>query len=269
MAHIDHSWRKESLSQALALKAEVENLGLPFHFCTLQDLTHTENAARETRYAFLEKVAKEMGAQAILLGHQMEDQAETVLKRVLEGASLSACRGMRQVSEREGIALWRPLLAAQKKDLVQWLDERGISYVQDETNLSDQFLRGRFRTMIFPPLEAAFGKSIVKNLWRLGERAEKLEHYLEKQVESLWSVVKDGSSICLSLVEGMDETILDYFLKRWTKERKIFLSLDQLAVLRRMVTTGNSQIQVQTSTHIIQIVGRKLALKKIYDYLEK
>jgi tRNA(Ile)-lysidine synthase len=246
------------------LQEEVNALGLPFHLCRLKDIPQKENAAREARYAFLGEIAKEVGAQAVLLGHQMEDQAETVLKRVLEGASLPSCRGMQPVSERDGMVLWRPLLSVSKKELVAWLDGKGISYVQDETNLSPEYLRGRFRTEIFPFLEKAFGKSVMKNLSRLGERAGKLERFLDQLVGPLG----DESSILLTRLQGLDEVALDYFLKKWTRSKKINLSLDQLTLLERMVSTGDSQIQVQTATHRFEVVQGKLALKKLYDYLD-
>lgn len=202
VAHIDHGWRAESRHEADKLKSEVENLGLTFHLRVLKDLPKKEGAARDGRYAELRQIAEDVGAQAIVLGHQMDDQAETVLKRVLEGAPLPTCGGMKEVSN----GLWRPLLRVLKKDLEQWLEKRNISYFTDSTNLDPKYLRGRFRTTIIPQLEAAFGKSIVKNLCLLGERAQKLEAHL-------------------------DEVVLEFFIKK-TNPR---LSREVVAKLLRML----------------------------------
>jgi tRNA(Ile)-lysidine synthase len=113
VAHIDHGWREESVLEAQKLKAEVEGLGLVFHLRTLTDLPMKEEAARDGRYEKLKQIADEIGAQSILLAHQMEDQAETVLKRIFEGSALSSCGGMKEVS----MNLWRPLLKVSKKEL--------------------------------------------------------------------------------------------------------------------------------------------------------
>ena len=78
---------------------------------------------------------------------------------------------------------------------------------------------------------------------------------------------EEESSISLTQLEGLDEIVLEYFLKKWTEHRKIYLSLDQLTLLTRMVSTSNSQIQVQTATHRLEVGRGKLALKKRYDYL--
>lgn len=182
VAHIDHGWRKESRAEAEALKSEVTGLGLKFHLRVLKDLPMKEVSAREGRYAELKQVASEIGAQATLLAHQMDDQAETVLKRVFEGATLPACKGMQEVSARDGMTLWRPLLNVSKKEIVAWLDKKGISYFVDKTNLDPKYLRGRMRASIMPFLEEQFGKSIVKNLCLLGKRAAQLEEHLNKSV---------------------------------------------------------------------------------------
>ena len=260
VAHLDHGWREESEREAKELQCEVENLGLPFHLKRLEKCEKSENEARKARYAFLEQVREEVGAQALLLGHQMEDQAETVLKRIFEGASLTACQGMRPVSGR----LWRPLLIVPKQTLIDFLEQEGILFVQDETNLSSRYLRGRMRKNIFPWLEEAFGKSVVKNLCRLGERAARLEEALNQQVEG----IHGDSNILLTDLAPLNEVALEYFLKRWTERRGIGLSLDQLTLLVRMVRIGDCQKRVTTSSHEFRVEEGKLALKKICDYRE-
>jgi tRNA(Ile)-lysidine synthase len=182
VVHVDHGWRKESQEEALSLKQEVERLGLKYYQTELHLLSKSEDEARRARYAFFQKVYTEVGAQGLMLAHQMEDQAETVLKRILEGASLPACKGMQQVSRKDQMVLWRPLLTCLKKELIAFLDERGIEYVVDPTNIDANYLRGRMRRSIIPGLEQAFGKSVVKNLALLGERVRQLEEQLDVAV---------------------------------------------------------------------------------------
>jgi tRNA(Ile)-lysidine synthase len=268
VAHIDHGWRPESKAEAELLREEIEKLGLCFYLHTLKEAPPKEEAARSSRYAFLKQVGETINAQAILLGHQMEDQGETVLKRILEGASLPACGGMKPVSHLEGMPLWRPLLGTFKKDLIAWLEKRNISYIQDATNLSPRYLRGKMRTSILPLLEASFGKSIVKNLCRLGERAQNIELYLKKQVEPLWDRI-EGSAICLSLLKDLDDVIISYFLKEWTMREDIRLSAQQLDLLLRYVRSKELEAGFQTAVHRLEIRQGKLALKKIYNYLNR
>lgn len=213
VAHIDHGWRKESQKEAQILAREVKSLGLKFHLKRLKGIPSKEEAARDARYTFLNQIAKKIGAQAIILGHQMEDQAETVLKRVLEGASLPSCVGMKPVSGK----LWRPLLQVSKKELISYLQRKKISYFIDPTNLDSRYLRGRLRTSIIPQLEASFGKSIVKNLCLLGQRAQQLEEHFLKTSPSIF-----------------DEPLLDFFLKTWSQKKGLTLSRDERDLLKRL-----------------------------------
>lgn len=176
LAHIDHGWREESKRQADEFKEKMERLGLAFHLKTLNPsdfaVGNKENKARDLRHAFFQEIYYLIDAQALLLAHQMDDLAETVLKRLFEGAGIFSWSSMQESSSLNGMHLWRPLLSLSKKELLAWLELRGlIYYVVDGTNLDPQFLRGRMRTEIFPYLEELFGKNIVASLCTLSEDA--------------------------------------------------------------------------------------------------
>lgn len=250
VAHIDHGWRAESRSEAQKLQGEVEDLGLMFHFRTLEELPMKEEAAREGRYAQLTQIAKEVGAQAVVLAHQREDQAETVLKRVLEGAAIAACGGMKEVSRQGEMTLWRPLLNVSKKDLIVWLEKREIPYFTDSTNLDPKYLRGRMRTSILPQLEESFGKSIVKNLCLLGERAQQIEELLEKASTPLWNQKVADLKEC-------EDVVLEFFLKTWSRREGLQLSRDEIGVLAKKMRSDDPDKPIP------------LALKIQNDYLSR
>lgn len=250
VAHVDHGWREVSREEARQLREEVEGLGLTFHLCTLEGMPPKEEAARDARYAYLAQIADEVGAQAVMLAHQMEDQAETILKRLLEGASLAACGGMKKVSSQKKITLWRPLLSVSKKNLIQWLEKRQISYFRDATNLDSKYLRGRLRVSILPQLEASFGKSVVKNLCLLGERAQKMEEHLMRVSQPLWEQKVADLKEC-------EEIVFDFFLRVWSRGQDLSLSREQLAVLAKKVRAEHPDKSIE------------LALKSQSEYLDK
>lgn len=176
LAHIDHGWRDESHKQAQDLKKKMESLGLRFHLKTLSPcdfaVGNKENIARDLRHLFFKEVYSLIDAQALLLAHQMDDLAETVLKRIFEGAGIFSWSTMQESSLFQGMNLWRPLLSLSKKELVDFLKAKDLSYyIVDYTNLDPKFLRGRMRTEIFPYLEELFGKNIVSSLCTLSEDA--------------------------------------------------------------------------------------------------
>ncbi len=186
IAHVDHAWRPESGEEARQIEELAQQLGLAFHAIRLDPAKlkgNLEAASREERLKFFRALCQEHGYQAVLLGHQADDHAETVLKRVLEGSSLPYLSGLQPVSEVQGVVLWRPLLGIRKKEIIQWLKERKLVPFDDATNRDPRFLRGRFRTEIIPYLAKEFGKEVAGSLGRLGMEALELKEYLESKLE--------------------------------------------------------------------------------------
>lgn len=183
IVHVDHGWRKESILEREALEHKARSMKLPFYYTTLNPSTYTKNKeaqSREERYNFFKKVAKECGAQGVLLGHHQGDLSETVLKRVLEGASLPNLAGLHKKREVDGLVLFRPLLMQRKAEIISWLTEKGIDYFTDETNLDTRYLRGKMRTDIFPFIKERFGKEFEASLAHIGAEAEALKGYLDR-----------------------------------------------------------------------------------------
>ena len=121
-----------------------------------------EEAARVVRYQVMEEIARNWGATKIALGHTMNDQAETVLLNIFRGTGLNGLQGMKF---KEGIFI-RPLLAVRKEEILEFLREENISFVQDSSNQDPSFLRNRLRNLI-PFLEREFNPRLVPALFRL------------------------------------------------------------------------------------------------------
>lgn len=184
VAHVDHNWREESTGEANNLKNQVKALGLPFYLKTLDPTKFTgniEQICREERYTFFKEICDSKNYQAVFLGHHRDDQAETVLKRILEGASLSAMSGMQKHSTMNGTLILRPMLDITKNELIQILQEQNIPYVEDQTNLDPKFLRGKFRKKILPGLSEDFGKSVAAPLVRLGQECVELTEFMKSR----------------------------------------------------------------------------------------
>lgn len=195
VAHIDHGWREESAVEALQLSQLALELKIPFHLKTLNPQTmvgNLEEACRLKRFAFFKELCDEYGYQAVLLGHHADDQSETVLKRVLEGSSLIYLSGMKSIGDYQGLNIWRPLMDSSKVEILEWIHTQGIHYFEDRTNFNEKYLRARFRSKIIPQLSKDFGKSVSKNLYRLGQEAQELRDYLDTQLKPFESQIVSG-----------------------------------------------------------------------------
>ena len=154
-AHLDHGLREGSDNDAAFCGALCRSRGVPFRTARAdvraraqKDKRGLEDAARKERYAFLKRVAKEEGARFVLVGHNQNDQAETLLMHLLRGAGTTGLAAMRP---RRGMLL-RPLLDVPREQILAHLEARGLAFLQDPSNESLAFTRNRIRLELLPIL---------------------------------------------------------------------------------------------------------------------
>jgi len=175
VATVDHALRAESAAEAAAVGLAASSLGLPHAVLVWtgpKPATGVQRAAREARYALLAAHAHTTGAGAIVTGHQADDQAETVLMRLLAGSGPAGLAGMRPARPLGGLLLLRPLLGLPKARLVATVAAAGLVPVDDPGNASLRFARGRLRRLM--PMLAAEGLDRDR-LLRLAQRAARAE----------------------------------------------------------------------------------------------
>lgn len=131
--------------------------------------TSIEECARQMRYDFFLRVARAKKFGAVALAHTRDDQAETVLMRVLQGTGLRGLQGIRDKFNRGGVTWVRPLLIFTKRELLHYLAEQKIPYRLDKTNNSSQFVRNRIRLELIPELQRDFNPRVVEALSRIPE----------------------------------------------------------------------------------------------------
>jgi tRNA(Ile)-lysidine synthase len=181
-AHFDHALRADSANEAERVAARSEALTIPCVRERANPPPASDQAAlRAARYAFLRRAAGRVGADRIATGHQADDQAETVLFRLLRGTGL---RGLRGIPLRRG-RIVRPLLGLRGRELADWLRERGIPWIEDPSNVDVRWARARIRTRLLPALASGSGLDPVPVLLGLARRASEAEIRLRIAAEAL------------------------------------------------------------------------------------
>ena len=140
-----------------------------------------EDAARTARHAFLERARAELGADVVALGHTRDDQAETVLLRLLRGAGR---RGLGAMHPRRG-AIIRPLLESRRDDLRAYLEHAGVAHRHDESNEDVAVPRNRIRAELLPFLQDRFNPAVVDVLADTAEIAREEWDWLDSQAAAL------------------------------------------------------------------------------------
>ena len=163
--HVDHQLRAESAADADFVRALGARLGIPVDVATVSvdRQGSLEAAARAARYAALETCAARVGAGRIALGHTADDQAETVLMRLVQGAGV---RGLSGIPPVRG-AIIRPLIELRRSALEAELRLAGLTWVEDETNRDPKFLRNRIRHELLPLLSDSYNPEVAAALVRM------------------------------------------------------------------------------------------------------
>lgn len=197
-AHVHHGFRPESDQEAAFVGDLAASLGIPVETARIDVRAYmkdsgkgTQEAAREKRYEFLYRTAEKYGAAAIALAHHADDQAETVLMRLLRGSGLSGLAGMRIKRFHQNVKLVRPLLRIYKKDLVRLCEESRYPFMVDASNLEAKYHRNAIRLEVLPYLERYNGR-ISSALNQLAEVAGTEDDYMDLAAgEAYRSLVRD------------------------------------------------------------------------------
>jgi tRNA(Ile)-lysidine synthase len=185
VATVDHALRPEARQEAEAVAVAARVLGFPHEILEWQGAkpaTRIQERAREARYALLFRHARDIGADHIVTAHHADDQAETILFRLLRGSALAGLAGMPKVSHRDGLIHLRPLLDCPKAALVAHCEAQQHAYIRDPSNENPAFARARLRRLA--PLLAQEGLD-RHALLRLGRRAARADLALTASVERL------------------------------------------------------------------------------------
>lgn len=148
VAAVNHGLRPEAAAECEQVRIFAEERGLPFHLLQAELERPTQEAARRARMSLLEQCAAEQQCQRIALGHTRDDQAETVLMRILRG---SGARGLAAIPPVR-LPFVRPLLDVSREEVLNYLRERRLPFLHDPSNWNPNYLRVRVRHDLLPRL---------------------------------------------------------------------------------------------------------------------
>jgi tRNA(Ile)-lysidine synthase len=188
---VDHGLRAEAAREARDVKRLARSLDLPhrtMRWTGAKPKTGVPAAARTARYRLLAQAARAQGATHILTAHTRDDQAETLLLRLVRGSGIAGLSAMARETERDGVRLARPFLHVAKAQLVATLKKAKVDFADDPTNRDPNYTRPRLRALM-PALAAEGGDS--RNLARLASRLARANAAVE--------ILADGAERYLAL----------------------------------------------------------------------
>ena len=184
IAHLDHMLRKGSAKDAEFVKRVAKKLRIPLtsgriNVKKISKNISIEEAARNARLEFFFKIAKKIKADKIALAHNLDDQAETVLMRILRGAGLSGISGILPKRKISGHEIIRPLLEVKRSEIEAYLKNNKIKTRRDLTNFKDIYFRNKIRNNLLPLLENNYSPNAKELLANLAESSASDYQFIE------------------------------------------------------------------------------------------
>ncbi len=163
-----------------------------------------EETGRILRYKSFAKAAKSVNG-IIAVAHHKDDNAETILMNLSRGSNMKGLTGMKPVAELEGCIVVRPLLSCSHEEIVAFLNEKELDFMEDETNQDYAYARNRIRGVVLPELKKVNTKA-TEHIVRAAEEFEKIEAYLTLKTEEAFAeVVSEEEGNVLIQVEKLME----------------------------------------------------------------
>jgi len=253
-----------------------------------------EEAARECRLQFFKEEAERLGIRKVALGHHKDDQAETVLFRILRGTGLRGLGAMKPVSDWQGLSMIRPLIELEKNDILEYVKERKLAYCIDASNQETRFMRNRIRHRLIPELERYYNPKIKNALANLAETVTLDLAYLDEAIQKSYpKVIRKRKDSLLILkkkkflqqpealrfrllqkaVKEMDpESELDYF--HWDEFRKALVQdlktykihvANELSIAierKEIILKKQSEDQIQNFEYTLRL-GDRVKIKEL------
>lgn len=232
----------------------------------------TEASAREARYQAFAMLAHEHQIAALLLAHHQQDQAETVLLRLLRGTGVLGLSAMQVDVERQGMRLLRPWLHIERAELVaiaqEFADRTGWSAVQDPSNIDPQYKRGAFRAELLPVLEKhwpAWRQTLVRH----AKQATEVTEILDEVAASDWLALEpDTSSQSFSLKSWreLSPARQALVLRYWLEQQQVAMPgerrlADLMRQLRQLHALGHDrELLWQHGSHTVRCLRGRVLL---------
>ena len=225
VAHVNHGFRpEESEREAELVQKESARFRLPFEYGKFnvrefqkREGLSPQDAARRIRFHFFDDLLHKHHAQKIALGHNADDQVETVLLRLIRGSGLRGLKGILPLRERKVI---RPLLEVWREEIDSFAFEKKVPFLPDSSNLRKDYLRNRIRLDVIPFIEKEYQPHFKETLLKTSAILREEDDYLERGTEEAYQKIVHEAKGTLSF--------------KWSEYQSLHRAV-QWRVIRKMV----------------------------------
>jgi tRNA(Ile)-lysidine synthase len=237
VCHVNHKLRgRDATNDARFVQALANRLGYVFEGIAIDVAKEArakkrsvETCAREVRHAFFADIAKRHHCPRVILAHHAEDQAETVLMRVLRGTGIAGLAGMKSASDmivgKRTLSLLRPMLHVRRCEIDAYIAAHQIEYREDASNTSAEHTRNRVRLELLPLVSAAVQRDVTPLLNGLSTIAAREDDFMHaamiRLIEEQALFADDGSLVLRPALKQAHLALQHRVLHHWLRERHV------------------------------------------------
>lgn len=210
--HLNHNWRgEESQREEEACRAFCEKMKINFISETLQNVQKTENSAREARYEFFTRVAKNHPNSAIFTAHTQTDNAETVIYRIIKGTGVCGLQGIPPMRLADNIPVYRPLLNISRQKVEDYCNSKGLVANTDSSNFDMNYKRNFIRHKIMPLFNEINFHS-EKSINSLSEIATSQCNIVNEYLDSIKKDLYDDGKVLTQKFRTLSDDVMKKFI---------------------------------------------------------
>lgn len=260
LAHINHMLRGDNSDGDEKFCTEVgKKLNLPVYIKKVDVNEYAkinsiglEEAGREIRYEFFNEILYKTSSNKIAIAHNIDDQIENFLFRLIRGTSLDGLEG---ISSRKNII--RPINEISKKDILEYLSRKNIKYRVDETNLINDFTRNSIRLDLIPFIEKRYNNKFRKKIYNLITDIKDVNEILQIDMKK-YEILLDNQIVLDSKRIKLEKRYIQRkIINEYLKKQDIYISREKILDIIELLNRTGSKI-----LHL----SKKKILKKEYDY---
>ena len=263
-AHVNHNVRSESDQEAIFVKDFCEKHDILFEMMKIEDYSddNFHNQAREKRYHFFETLIKKYHAKYLFTAHHGDDLIETILMRIVRGSTLRGYAGFLCVVEREDYKIVRPLIHHTKEEIIHYLKQNNISWVEDQSNLKDVYTRNRFRKYVVPQLKSE-DPNVHDKFYKFSNLLIQYSDCVDRQTQNIMPQVYKNHTLdlrefCL-LEKLIQHNLLAMILEQYYKDDLTVVSDKHITMIEELIYSKKSNLTIQ--------LPNQLNVKKNYQFI--
>jgi len=266
IAHVDHQKRESSKDDRDFVEDVGNDYGIKvfIDYLKTEDIDNFHDYAHYARYDFFWKIAKANNINKIVLAHNQDDLAETVMMRLIRGSSFEGYRGILAKTDYKGIEIIRPMLEMSRNDIEVYQQANLIPYQTDPTNAEDDYTRNRFRHHLMPFLKTENPRFLDK-ISQFSYYQRLAYDLIEKETKKFLNIDEIDNSFVLNI-------------EKFKKIDKI-IQIEVIKTIVNTITENSLELSLQNILDIIDLtnsykphlsfnINDKLFVKKSYEYLE-